>query len=248
MCSSMLPARDYNSASVWHTVTRHARRQFMTQCTAVMPIRDTVTPVCHQTGHSVSRCHTVTLIVSRNLSLQALSISPVCSGVRQDLMQQINKLKLQNSNSHQYGWRNLFVGPQICLADLGEGQWGERRENTRNLPKSSVGGGRGFLSLLHGGSIHYTVNSVHCNTIHSSIPSVLYTRWQYNGSNPMYTVFSTQPMTSHWIPKPTNPDNVKPWLTVCLFAPPVKLCHWLEDLVYGVISHQGLKGSPPPKN
>ena len=178
--------------------------------------------VCYQTDCSVSRCHTVTLIVSRNLSLQALSISPVCSGVRQDLMQQINKLKLQNSNSHQYGWRNLSVGPQICLADLGEGQWGERRENTRNLPQSSVGGG----TFCH----YYTVvlYTTHYTVVLYTTQWTVSTATQYTAQYPVYSTDGDNTMEAIQC---TLFSLHNPWLLIELRNPQT-LTMWNPDSLF----------------
>ena len=96
---------------------------------------------------------------------------------------------------------------------------GEKTRKHKKLAQSGVGGALVIIT-------RFLMYSVHCNNIHS----VCYTRLQYNGNNPMYTLLSLQAMTSNSITKPTNPHTMKPWPSGCLSAQQVKWGNILERL------------------
>ena len=134
---------------------------------------------------------------------------------RQSLMHHINISKLQ-----KFKHSSIWVEEPVCLTPnmfgwSRGGSMGKRQENIRNLPQSSGGVGD-FLSLLHGGSIHYTL---HSNTELAA---------KYTAQYPVYATNNyTKPIrctlfyleTHHF---PLNYKNHKPWqyetLTNCLYS------------------------------
>ena len=149
-------------------------------------------------------------------------------------------------------------GEPVCLTPnmFGWSRRGSMGGKTRKhkKPTTEQRGGGDFLSLLHGGSIHYTLHSVNWSKINCSILSVSYTWLQYNGSNPMYTISLHNPWLLIELRNPQtltmwNPDSLFvclppqlncaiDWKIWCMVSYPIKVWRDLLHLKTNYISYK----------